>query len=102
MSDLGDLCLPLQDVLPGFYVYLQILLKSCTDDEEAKNLASGYEMLVDKDTMGERFKFFALLQKDIKDYIPSGFVDPTQSYPHTCVPTDKSPEEPPKTDLQDS
>ena len=36
-------------------------------------------MLTDKDKMGERFKFLALLKQKDTDYVPAGFVPPNHN-----------------------
>ena len=48
------------------------ILHSKASEKDKQDLLSGYHMLTDPDQMGERFKFFALLNKDRKDK-PAGF-----------------------------
>ncbi|KAG7168494.1 arginine methyltransferase NDUFAF7-like [Homarus americanus] len=52
------------------------LLKQCKQ-EERKFLISGYKMLVEKEQMGERFKFLAFFPAVVKDFLikypPAGF-----------------------------
>lgn len=47
---------------------LCVLLKNCKSDEE-QNLISGYNMMIDEDKMGERFKFFSMFPEILKDYL---------------------------------
>lgn len=44
-------------------------------DQQRKDLISSYDMLTNPKNMGERFKFFAMLQKQTNDdnYFPAGF-----------------------------
>ena len=42
-----------------------------------KSLITGYDMLTNPQKMGERFKFYAMLQhREDPDYTPAGFVPP--------------------------
>jgi NADH dehydrogenase [ubiquinone] 1 alpha subcomplex assembly factor 7 len=51
-----------------------MLLRKEKDETVKKNLLSGYDMITNPEKMGERFKFFAMLQKKKDDsYIPEGF-----------------------------
>ncbi|XP_041354570.1 protein arginine methyltransferase NDUFAF7, mitochondrial-like isoform X2 [Gigantopelta aegis] len=59
----------------GIGVRLQVLLQKAST-ENWKDLISGYKMLTDKDKMGERFKFLAILKQKDSNYIPAGFVPP--------------------------
>ena len=43
------------------------------NDEQRKSLISGYDMMTNRDKMGERFKFFSVCQKRASDYVPAGF-----------------------------
>ena len=59
----------------GITTRLQVLLNKATN-EQRKNLITGYDMLINPDKMGTRFKFFALTQhRLINDdmYIPAAF-----------------------------
>ncbi|KAJ8309164.1 hypothetical protein KUTeg_014038 [Tegillarca granosa] len=57
----------------GMIVRLKKLLDNAKP-ENRKDLVSGFEMLINPDKMGEKFKFFAMLPKKDKDHIPAGFV----------------------------
>lgn len=57
----------------GMVVRLKKLLDNAKP-ENRKDLVSGFEMLINPDKMGEKFKFFAMLPKKDKDHIPAGFV----------------------------
>ena len=39
-----------------------------------KDLMSGYDMLTNPKKMGERFKFFGMIQHKDGDYTPAGFL----------------------------
>ncbi|XP_060081637.1 protein arginine methyltransferase NDUFAF7, mitochondrial-like [Ylistrum balloti] len=66
----------------GILARLKILIKNSKDEETAKTLLSQYHMLTHPEKMGIRFKFMALLNNEIeKEYIPSGFIDPSQYCP---------------------
>lgn len=58
-------------------VRLQKLLKTATTEEQKKQIASGYDMLVNPEKMGERFKFLGLfpqdMQEDLVENPPAGF-----------------------------
>lgn len=56
----------------GIGVRLQVLLSSAST-EQRKSLITGYDMLTNPAKMGERFKFFAILEKLNDDYFPAGF-----------------------------
>lgn len=59
---------------------LQVLLEKATTTEELK---SGYEMLVENNQMGERFKFLAVypkvLDSHLQAYPPTAFTKSTES-----------------------
>lgn len=57
-----------------------MLLKG-KDEKTKRNLVTGYDMITNPTKMGDRFKFFAMLQKKDKDYIPSGFADVSFQFP---------------------
>lgn len=66
----------------GIIARLQMLMKNCVDEENARTLISQYQMLTDPQKMGTRFKFMALLNNEIeKDYIPSGFINMAEHKP---------------------
>ncbi|PSN49022.1 Protein arginine methyltransferase NDUFAF7 [Blattella germanica] len=52
----------------GIDLRLEILLRNC-DEKQRKNLISGYHMMVDKDKMGERFKFFSLFPSVLQEHL---------------------------------
>lgn len=58
---------------------LQVLLEKATTTEELK---SGYEMLVENNQMGERFKFLAVypkvLESHLQAYPPTAFTKSTK------------------------
>ncbi|RXM36096.1 NADH dehydrogenase [ubiquinone] complex I, assembly factor 7 [Acipenser ruthenus] len=45
----------------GIDVRLQVLLRSCTDSSTRKQLVQGFDMMMNPEKMGERFKFVALV-----------------------------------------
>ncbi|MBN3275538.1 NDUF7 methyltransferase, partial [Polyodon spathula] len=45
----------------GIDVRLQVLLRSSTDSSTRKQLVQGFDMMMNPEKMGERFKFFALV-----------------------------------------
>lgn len=47
---------------------LEILL-SKSRPEEKENLKSGYDMLINPEKMGQRFKFFAMFPSVLKDHL---------------------------------
>lgn len=80
------LCLSVKEVSPygpitqreflqnmGIYLRLHMLLKDQKDESIKQKLQSGYDMITNPEKMGERFKFFAILPKQEKHYIPDGF-----------------------------
>ena len=50
----------------------QMLLEKAKQ-EQWKSLITGYDMLTNPSKMGERFKFFALMNPSSGDYVPAGF-----------------------------
>lgn len=58
-------------------VRLQILQKKCKSEEQRRALKSGFDMLMDKDKMGECYKvmsfFPSVLQQYLSRYPPEGF-----------------------------
>lgn len=58
-------------------IRLQMLQKHCTSEEQRQTLKSGFDMLMDKDKMGARFKFMSffpsILQQYLSQYPPEGF-----------------------------
>lgn len=62
----------------GIQTRLEILLKNANKDQ-GEILQSGYKMIVDKDQMGSRYKFFAAFPAVLKDrlekYPVLGFQD---------------------------
>lgn len=54
------------------FLLFQVLLSSATT-EQRKSLITGYDMLTNPAKMGERFKFFAILEKLNDGYVPAGF-----------------------------
>lgn len=59
----------------GIGVRLQMLLQK-SSQEHWKNLITGYDMLTNPSKMGERFKFFSLLNPPSATYVPAGFHTP--------------------------
>nr|KAG5710697.1 hypothetical protein BaRGS_035099 [Batillaria attramentaria] len=59
----------------GIGVRLQMLLQKAKQ-EHWKSLLTGYDMLTNPNKMGERFKFFAMMNPPFPDYVPAGFVTP--------------------------
>ncbi|XP_054271505.1 protein arginine methyltransferase NDUFAF7, mitochondrial [Macrosteles quadrilineatus] len=59
---------------------LEVLLKSCKDEEKKAELKSGFSMITDEDKMGNCFKFFALYPLVLKNFLlklpPPGFIPP--------------------------
>lgn len=53
-------------------------MDKATTEEQKELLKSGYEMLVENNQMGERFKFLAVYPKVLKDHLekypPTAFV----------------------------
>lgn len=63
---------------------LQVLLENAATTEEQKELLkSGYEMLVENNQMGERFKFLAVypkvLESHLQAYPPTAFTKTTRT-----------------------
>lgn len=54
-----------------------MLLKKCSESEAA-NIKSGYDMIMEKDKMGECFKFMAFFPEVLKNFLaqhpPVGFI----------------------------
>ncbi|KAK7104723.1 protein arginine methyltransferase NDUFAF7, mitochondrial-like [Littorina saxatilis] len=59
----------------GIGVRLQMLLQRAKQ-EDWKSLVTGYDMLTNPTKMGERFKFMALMNPSLPDYVPAGFHTP--------------------------
>ncbi|XP_055545941.1 protein arginine methyltransferase NDUFAF7 homolog, mitochondrial [Wyeomyia smithii] len=53
--------------LAGAKERLEVLLAGASSEEERHRLTDGFRMLTDEDQMGSRFKFFALLPKELKE-----------------------------------
>lgn len=51
------------------------------DQATKKTLISGFDMITNPEKMGDRFKFFAMLQKKDYDDPPSGFNKLSFQYP---------------------
>lgn len=49
-----------------FLILPQVLLEECPEDQKS-SLQSGYNMIMD--SMGERFKFFAMFPNVLKDHL---------------------------------
>lgn len=47
---------------------LEDLVKSCSDGQQ-EVLKSGFDMLINPEKMGERFKFFSLFPSVLKDHL---------------------------------
>lgn len=62
---------------------MQVLLEKATTEEQKELLKSGYEMLVENNQMGERFKFLAVypkvLESHLRSYPPTAFTKSTKS-----------------------
>ncbi|CAG2241632.1 NDUFAF7 [Mytilus edulis] len=58
----------------------QMLLQN-KDQATKKNLISGFDMITNPEKMGDRFKFFAMLQKNDYEDPPSGFNQLSFQYP---------------------
>lgn len=56
----------------GIRQRLQVLLTRASAAQR-KDLITGYKMLTSPEEMGERFKFFALLDRKAEEYVPPGF-----------------------------
>ncbi|KAK7791807.1 hypothetical protein R5R35_005113 [Gryllus longicercus] len=52
----------------GIKLRLNVLLEQCNDNEKTR-LRSSYNMLVDSDKMGKRFKFFAMFPAVLKEHL---------------------------------
>ncbi|RZF46431.1 hypothetical protein LSTR_LSTR012506 [Laodelphax striatellus] len=50
-------------------VRMKALLEKCKDEEAKKSIVSGYNMMMDPEQMGERFKFMCFFPGVLKDYL---------------------------------
>ncbi|XP_071165769.1 protein arginine methyltransferase NDUFAF7, mitochondrial-like [Mytilus edulis] len=64
----------------GIHLRLKMLLQN-KDQATKKTLISGFDMITNPEKMGDRFKFFAMLQKKDYDDPPSGFNNLSFQYP---------------------
>ncbi|ELU12546.1 hypothetical protein CAPTEDRAFT_117962, partial [Capitella teleta] len=74
----------------GIELRLQILLKNASEKDQ-HDLISGYDTLTNPEIMGERFKFFVMMQNRKNEYTPTGIVSPTEHKP--LVKSKKPPQQ---------
>lgn len=73
-----------------YFFHHKILLKNASEKDQ-HDLISGYDTLTNPEIMGERFKFFVMMQNRKNEYTPTGIVSPTEHKP--LVKSKKPPQQ---------
>ncbi|KAL5008291.1 hypothetical protein ScPMuIL_013872 [Solemya velum] len=60
----------------GIQLRMKVLFQKA-EEKARKDLISSYDMLTNPEKMGDRFKFFAIMQTKQPNYKPAGFTPPT-------------------------